>query len=104
MGYYLINHTGIDQPSGEKYWLIQNTWGPAWGEEGFFRMKRGDDEFGIESICEVADPIIIDNLNGGKILTRETAPTNGNIFNTDGPITEDHSTIDNQQSIFDIFK
>ena len=30
-------------------------------------MKRGDDEFGIESICEVATPIIIDNKTGQTI-------------------------------------
>jgi len=30
-------------------------------------MKRGEDEFGIESICEVGTPIIIDNKTG-KLL------------------------------------
>ena len=27
-------------------------------------MRRGEDEFGIESICEVGTPIIIDNKTG----------------------------------------
>lgn len=57
----LLSFLGVDDTTGEKYWVLQNTWGPNWGENGFFRMKRGVDEFGIESICETATPIIIDN-------------------------------------------
>jgi hypothetical protein len=42
-------------------------------------MRRGEDEFGIESICEVGTPIIIDNKTGqsmkslreGKSVTYE---------------------------------
>merc|ERR1711957_66911 len=54
---------GEDSQTGEKFWIIQNTWGETWGENGFFRMKRGKDEFGIESICEAADPYFIKNKN-----------------------------------------
>ena len=31
------------------YWLIANSWSPAWGEEGFFRIVRGQNECGIET-------------------------------------------------------
>merc|ERR1719414_1068419 len=39
---------GID--AGKKYWVVANSWGPMWGEEGFFRMLRGEDECGIETM------------------------------------------------------
>jgi len=27
-----------------------NTWGPDWGEKGFFRLLRGENEVGIETM------------------------------------------------------
>ena len=38
---------GVD--SGKPYWIVQNSWGPGWGENGFFRIVRGQDACSIES-------------------------------------------------------
>merc|ERR1719326_1710204 len=33
---------GYGEESGTKYWVIQNSWGPDWGEEGHIRLERHD--------------------------------------------------------------
>ena len=38
---------GVD--NGLPYWIAQNSWGPGWGEAGFFRISRGTDEAAFES-------------------------------------------------------
>ncbi|XP_055752667.1 dipeptidyl peptidase 1-like [Salvelinus fontinalis] len=43
--------------TGQKFWVVKNSWGTAWGEGGFFRIRRGSDECSIESIAVAAKPI-----------------------------------------------
>ena len=37
-----IHRYGTDEKTGEDYWLVRNSWGAAWGEEGYIRLKRDD--------------------------------------------------------------
>lgn len=42
---------------GTKYWIGRNSWGTYWGEnDGFFRIRRGQNDNGIESYCSWATP------------------------------------------------
>jgi len=47
---------GVDKSTKVPYWLVANSWGEDWGENGFFRIRRGYNECGIES--EVATGLI----------------------------------------------
>ena len=33
---------GHDSASGLDYWLAANSWGPSWGDNGYFKIKQGD--------------------------------------------------------------
>ncbi|XP_052764132.1 dipeptidyl peptidase 1-like [Mya arenaria] len=58
----ITNHVvlvvGYGEEGGVPYWIVKNSWGPEWGEEGFFRIRRGNDECSIESMAVGIHPTV----------------------------------------------
>lgn len=49
LGGHAVKLIGYGSDAGTKYWLIANSWNESWGDQGFFKILRGNDECGIES-------------------------------------------------------
>lgn len=55
---HIMSVTGWGETaSGLKYWVIRNSWGTYWGDNGWLLLERGTDQFLIESAgCYWATP------------------------------------------------
>jgi len=57
-----INHVisvvgwGVENSTNTKYWIIRNSWGHTYGEMGYVRLVRGQNQLQIESMCNWAVP------------------------------------------------
>jgi len=49
-----ISVVGFDAAAAVPYYIVRNTWGDAWGEQGYIRMKMGGNLCGLATYAYVA--------------------------------------------------
>jgi C1A family cysteine protease len=54
MGYHAVSVVGYDD--AQQCWIAKNSWGPAWGEAGFFRIGYGQVE--IDTTFPFFEPVV----------------------------------------------
>jgi len=57
-GGHAVKIIGWGEENGTPYWIVANSWGPDWGEDGFFRILRGKNECDIEDDVAAGTPLV----------------------------------------------
>jgi KDEL-tailed cysteine endopeptidase len=47
-----LDHAVLLVGYGDGYWLLKNSWGTGWGDHGFFKIVKNDNDFSA-GICGV---------------------------------------------------
>merc|ERR1712003_348343 len=67
-GGHAVKMVGWGVENGVKYWKVANSWNPYWGEKGYFRIRRGNNEGGIEDEVTASSPTAKWAKNGATVV------------------------------------
>ena len=70
LGGHAVAMIGWGTENGTPYWLIKNSWNTDWGDKGLFKIKRGNNECGIEGGISASKPT---NIGFKEIAERVNA-------------------------------
>ena len=69
-----VEVVGWGRDSGGLFWIVRNSWGSYWGDQGWFYVRAGFNSMGIEDLCnwEIAlnfvSMYLLINMNQNVIL------------------------------------
>ena len=71
----VVNHAvtfvGYGRKNGVDVWVMKNSWGAGWGDNGFFYVRRGRNDYCIERL---AFALIPEHYNANAGLFNRTNP------------------------------
>lgn len=87
---HAVQLVGYGEENGSKYWLVRNSWSPAWGEGGYIKIKRSDDD---DAKCDhtmnggrcKGEPLKADACGTCGIMYSPSYPTGATLYAVDGP-------------------
>ncbi|RCN52252.1 papain family cysteine protease [Ancylostoma caninum] len=57
-GAHAVKIIGWGKEKDVPYWLVANSWNTDWGEDGYFRILRGENHCNIEKAAVYGLPIV----------------------------------------------
>ncbi|KAL3065235.1 hypothetical protein OYC64_015416 [Pagothenia borchgrevinki] len=60
----MVNHAVLavgygTEENGTPYWIVKNSWGPAWGVDGYFLIEQGKNMCGLAACASYPLPLVI---------------------------------------------
>jgi C1A family cysteine protease len=56
-GGHAVTIVGWGSSGGQEYWIVKNSWGPGWGEGGYFKIAMGDSKIDSWFVFAAERPI-----------------------------------------------
>lgn len=75
VGGHAVEIVGWGEEGGTKFWIIKNSWGIDWGDKGYFKMIRGNNNCKIEENVMTCQPDFFYPTNYKSIITQSWGET-----------------------------